>query len=203
MTWHREDFTYISKYAALCLQSQPGKKKSIQNAHIKIPFLVFLDMHCLLNSIDHGKFKSARISIVFTHFFSSFSSSSRPWHSLTRCISKYYKLSHKRSLNQFPYGLSVLHVFPCLLSFNSYDFFFPLCLHSFAFHIAISGSGGNSRRQFCTHLNHFAACSLLLHNELLNFNHIFLFAEHVEIKTGSSILALQVESAVPASVSMA
>lgn len=101
------------------------KKKSIQNAHIKIPLLVFLDMHCLLNSIDHGKFKSARISIVFTHLFSSFSSSSRPWHSLTCCISKYYKLSHKRSLNQFPYGLSVLHVFPRLLSFNSYYFFFP------------------------------------------------------------------------------
>lgn len=58
-------------------------------------------------------------------FFSSFSSSSRPWHSLTHCISKYYELSHKRSLNQFPYGLSVLHVFPCLLSFNSYYFFFP------------------------------------------------------------------------------
>lgn len=175
------------------------KKKSIQKAHIKIPFLVFLDTYCLLNSIDHGKFKSARISIIFTLFFSSFPSSSRPWHSLTHCISKYYKLSHKRSVNQFPYGLSVLHVFPHLLSFNSFYLLFSSVytssFHSFAFHTAFSGSGANAWgiRQFYTHLNHFDACSLLFHNELPNLNHIFLPADHVEIKTGSWILALQVE----------
>lgn len=150
------------------MSAEPARqKKSIQNAHIKIPFLVFLDTYCLLNSIDHGKFKSARISIIFTLFFSSFPSSSRPWHSLTHCISKYYKLSLKRSLNQFPYGLTVLHVFPHFLSFNSYYLLFPsVYTSSSAFHIAFSGSGVNSRRirQICTHLNHFDACSLLFRN---------------------------------------
>lgn len=58
---------HIKICSFICLQSQPGKK-GIQYAHIKIPFLVFLDTHCLLNSIDHGKLKSARI-FFFSFFF--------------------------------------------------------------------------------------------------------------------------------------
>lgn len=98
-TWHREDFTYISKYAAWCLQSQPGKN-SIQNAHMKTPFMVFPETHCLSNSIDHGKFKPLRNSFFF-------STSSKACHSLTHCIPQHWKQSHKMFIPIFSLLISV------------------------------------------------------------------------------------------------
>lgn len=98
------------KICSFCLQSQAGKT-SIQNAHIKTPFMVFPETLCLLDSIDHGKLKSVRASFFF-------SSSSRACHSLIHCISKYYRQVTKSHCVSFPTGCAVSYIYPHFIFFK-------------------------------------------------------------------------------------
>lgn len=82
------------------LSAEPGRQNKYPKCTHKNSFYGLPRTHCLLDSIDHGKFKSVRAPFFF-------SSSSRACHPLIHCISKYYKQVTKCHCVSFPTGYAV------------------------------------------------------------------------------------------------